>query len=53
MIQCEVVFDGDLIYLHGLTVQKGGVMYFVENSNGEVVLDYVSQEQAIKYCMEN
>ena len=53
MIQCQVIFEGDLIYCNSLTIQKGGIMYFVENSEGCVVLDYVSLEEAIKYCLEN
>ena len=53
MIQCQVIFEGDLIYCNSLTIQNGGIMYFVENSEGCVVLDYVSLEEAIKYCLEN
>ena len=53
MIQCQVIFEGDLIYCKSLTIQNGGIMYFVENSEGCVVLDYVSLEEAIKYCLEN
>lgn len=53
MTKAEVIFEGDLIYCNGFTVQKGGIMYFVENANGDIVLDYVSQEEAVKYCLEN
>ena len=53
MIETKVVFDGDLIYCYGMTIQKGDIYYFVENSEGCVVLDYVSLEEAIKYCLEN
>lgn len=52
MIKAEVVFDGDLIYCNGLVIEKG-ITYFVSNSNDDVVCDYVSLEEAIKYCLEN
>ena len=52
MIKCEVVFDGNLIYCNGLTIEKGCFDYFVSNSDEDVVCDYVSIEEAIKYCME-
>lgn len=53
MVKAEVVFDGDLIYCNGLVIQKGPFQYFVENSNYEIVKDYCSLEDAIKYCLEN
>ena len=53
MIEAKVVFDGDLIYCYGLLIQQGGCGYFVENSEGCVVLDYVSLEEAIGYCLRN
>ena len=53
MIEAKVIFVGDFIYCYGLTIQKGGFGYFVENSEGYVVLDFVSLEEAIKYCLEN
>lgn len=52
MIKAEVVFDGDLIYCNGLIIEKG-IAYFVSNSDDDVVCDYVSLEEAIKYCLEN
>lgn len=53
MLKAEVIFEGDLIYCNGLIIQKGGIMHFVEDSNGDIVLDYVSQEEAVKYCLDN
>lgn len=53
MTKAEVIFEGDLIYCNGFTIQKGSIIHFVENSDGNIVLDYVSQEEAVKYCLEN
>ena len=52
MIECKLIFDGDLIYCNSLIIQNGGAFYFVENSDGCVVLDYVSLEEAVQYCLE-
>lgn len=53
MIESTVVFEGDLIYCYGLTIQAGCFGYFVENGEGDIVLDYVSLEEAVKYCLGN
>lgn len=53
MIKCEVVFDGDLIYCNGLVIERGSFMNFVSNSDEDVVCDYATLEEAIKYCMDN
>lgn len=52
MVKAEVIFDGDLIYFNGLIIEKG-IAYFVSNSDDVVVCDYVSLEEAVKYCLEN
>lgn len=54
MIEATVIFDGCLIYCNGLTVERGSYdYYFVSNSAETVLIDYLSIEEAIKYCLEN
>ena len=53
MIEAEVIFDGNLIYCNGLVIERGSFdYYFVSNSDEEVVKDYVTIEDAVKYCKE-
>lgn len=53
MVECEVIFDGSFIYLNSLTIERGCFEYFITNSEGVVVKDFVTLEEAVKYCMEN
>ena len=53
MVEAKVVFDGDFIYCFGLLIQKGSFSYFVENSEGCVVLDCASLEECVDYCLRN
>lgn len=48
----EVVFDDNLIYVNGLVIEKGCFNYFVTNSDDEVLKDYVTIEEAVKFCLE-
>lgn len=52
MIKCEVVFDGDLIYCKGklISFQQGSFKDYWEVEDVGDIFD--TQEQAIKYCME-
>ena len=53
MIEAEVIFDGNLIYCNGLVIERGSFdYYFVSNSDEEVLKDYVTIEDAVKYCKE-
>ena len=53
MIEAEAIFDGNLIYCNGLVIERGSFdYYFVSNSDEVVLKDYVTIEDAIKYCKE-
>ena len=53
MIKCEVVFDGDLIYCKGklISFQQGVFQDYWEVE--DVGYTFNTQEEAIKYCLEN
>lgn len=52
MVKAEVVFDDNLIYVNGLVIERGKFDYYVTNSDEDVLLDWVSIEEAVKFCLD-
>jgi hypothetical protein len=52
MLKSEVLFDGNLIYVNGLVIERGKFDYYVTNSDEDVLLEWVSIEEAVKFCLE-
>ena len=52
MIKAEVVFDENVIYVNSLVIERGKFNYYVTNSDEDVLMDWASIEEAVKFCLD-